>query len=268
MIDSDKLFEKYLKNWLENHKGEYTADEAEEMIPELYEKWVTTPSADTDGVSPEAYFSRVTDPQELVAEFIRTNRGDENPCSLLIDRITEVPECAEGLRKIATESADPKTVIAAMDILDDMGADQPLKFYAGLLTDETADEGVAEKAAEILKEHAGEVKEELIAAIPSATQAQKQVIADVLVETDRDDRTFALLKELFLAKDNVPFIAGLLGKYGDERAAAFLYPALDDSNYLEFMEIRNAIEQLGGVVDDTYRDFTDDPYYKAIKHLK
>ena len=44
--------------------------------------------------------------------------------------------------------------------------------------------------------------------------------------------------------------------------------ALDDSNYLEFMEIRNAIEQLGGVVDDTYRDFTDDPYYKAIKHLK
>ena len=131
MIDSDKLFEKYLKNWLENHKGEYTADEAEEMIPELYEKWVTTPSADTDGVSPEAYFARVTDPQELVAEFIRTNRGDENPCSLLIDRITEVPECAEGLRKIATESADPKTVIAAMDILDDMGADQPLKILRG-----------------------------------------------------------------------------------------------------------------------------------------
>ncbi len=268
MIDSDKLFEKYLKSWLERHKGEYTADETEEMIPELYEKWVTTPSAETDGVTPEEYFARITDPDALIAEFIKTNRGDDNPCSLLLDRIAEVPGCAAGLKKIVEENGDPKTVIAAMDILDETGADQPLKFYTELLTDDTADEGVVEKAAEILKENAGAVKEELFAAIAKATPAQKQIIADVLVGTDRDDRTFGLLKELFLAKENVPFIAGLLGKYGDDRAAAFLYPALDDSNYLEFMEIRNAIEQLGGVVDDTYRDFTDDPYYKAIKHLK
>ena len=46
-----------------------------------------------------------------------------------------------------------------------------------------------------------------------------------------------------------------------------MYPALDDCNYLEFIEIRNAIETMGGVVDDSYRDFSDDEYYKAIKHL-
>lgn len=268
MIDSDKLFEKHLKKWLDEHKGEYTADETEEMIPELYEKWVTTPSAETDGVTPEEYFARVTDPGVLVDEFVRTNRGDGNPCSLLLDRIAEVPECATGLIKIIEENADPKTVIAAMDVLDESGAEQPLGYYAGLIVDENADEGVVEKAAEILKENADAVRDALFAEIPKANNAQKQIIADILVETDRDDRTFELMKELFAAKENVPFIAGLLGKYGDERAAAFLYPALDDSNYLEFMEIRNAIEQLGGVVDDTYRDFTDDPYYKAIKHLK
>ena len=161
MIDSDKLFEKHLKKWLDEHKGEYTADETEEMIPELYEKWVTTPSAETDGVTPEEYFARVTDPGVLVDEFVRTNRGDGNPCSLLLDRIAEVPECAPGLIKIIEENADPKTVIAAMDVLDESGAEQPLGYYAGLIVDENADEGVVEKAAEILKENAGAVRDAL-----------------------------------------------------------------------------------------------------------
>ena len=80
--------------------------------------------------------------------------------------------------------------------------------------------------------------------------------------------SLTILKELFEKSKNIPYIAGLIGKYGDERCAEFLYPALDNCNYLEFIEIRSAIEALGGVVDDTYRDFTDDEYYKAIKNLK
>lgn len=268
MIDTDKMFEKHLKNWLKNHRDEFTADEAEDMLPELYEQWVTSPLDELGGISPEQYFQNVTDPKELVEAFVDAQKGDGNACSLLLDRITEVAECAPLLEKIVLSNGNPKITIAAMNVLEESGAEQPYTQYADWLTDGNVDDGVRELAAEILKNNAAAVKERLISALGNATAAQKQVIADVLVEAGKDERTFALLKELFLSGDNVPYTAGLLGKYGDERAAEFMYPALDDCNYLEFIEIRNAIEQMGGVVDDSYRDFSDDEYYKAIKHLK
>lgn len=268
MLDFDALFEEFLKNWLEEHKGEYTADELEEKVPELYEEFVTSPCDQVDGITPEAYFASITEPDELVDAFVEANEGDGNACSLLIDRIIEVPECATGLERLVLTSTDAKTVISAMNLLEEMGADQPLSKYAEWLTDETVDEGVAEKAGEILKENPAPVKEQLLSALDKASVWQKQIIADVLVEAGKDERTFALLKELFETGDNVPYSAGLLAKYGDERAAEFLFPALDECNYLEFIEIRNAIEQMGGVVDDSYRDFSDDPYYKAIKNIK
>lgn len=266
MIDFDKLFEEYLKGWLAAHKDEYTADETEDMLPELYEEWVTSPCKETDGVTPEEYFARIKEPEKLVGMF-KESASAGSACSLLTDRIAEVPECAELLIKVVLDCKSPETVISAMNMLEEMGAEQPYFDYARWLTDKSVDEGVAEKAAEILKDHAPAVKEQLIAASGAADLKQKQVIADVLVEAGRDERTFALLKQLFLSGENVPYTAGLLGKYGDERAAEFLYPALDDCNYLEFIEIRNAIETMGGVVDDSYRDFSDDEYYKAIKHL-
>ena len=266
MIDFDKLVEEYLKGWLVAHKDEYTADETEDMLPELYEEWVTKPCKAIGGVTPEEYFARIKDPEKLVGMFVESSSAG-GACSLLSDRIAETPECAELLIRVVLDGKAPEIVISAMNMLEEMGAEQPFSEYAKWLTDKSVDEGVAEKAAEILKDHAAAVKEQLIAASCGADLKQKQVIADVLVEAGRDERTFALLKELFLSGENIPYTAGLLGKYGDERAAEFLYPALDDCNYLEFIEIRNAIETMGGVVDDSYRDFTDDEYYKAIKHL-
>lgn len=268
MIDSDKMFEKHLKEWIKKHGGEFTADETEDMLPELYEKWVTSPLPELGGISPEQYFENITDPQELVGAFKEANKGEGNACSLLLDRIVEVKECAPLLRQIVEDNADPKLTVAAMNVLEESGAEQSYELYADWLTDGKIDDGVRELAAEILKNNADAVKERLFSAIDKATADQKQIIADVLVEAGKDERTFKLLKELFLGGDNVPYTAGLLGKYGDERAAEFMYPALDDCNYLEFIEIRNAIEQMGGVVDDSYRDFSDDEYYKAIKHLK
>ena len=261
-------FEDYIKNWLESHKGEYTADEAENMIPDLYEKFVTSPCKEAGGKTPEEFFGEVKNAAKLVSMFTESCK-EGGACSLLFDRMAEVPECAALLYDLLEKETDPTVIASAMDFLEDSGADQPYLKYAEWLTETEKDESVVEKAAEILKEHPSEeIKNRLLNALDRATEEQKQIIADVLVRQGKDERTYALLKELFLSGKNIPYIAGLIAKYGDERAAEFLYPALDDSNYLEFIEIRNAIETMGGVVDDTYRDFSDDEYYKAIKHLK
>lgn len=267
MKDFDKLFEKFLRNKIEESDG-LTPDEIEEKIPEFYEEWATTPNPETNGLSPEGYFANVTDPKKLVDMFVESNKGDCNPCSLLCDRIAEVKGCDEYLKKLVDKAADPKTAIAALNLLCESGADMPVEKMTEIMLDETADEGLREACADELKECVADAAERLFAAIPAASVALKEMIADVLVEGEKDERTYSLLRELFAVSDNLPFVAGLIGKYGDERAAEYLYPALDDCNYMEYIEIRNAIEQMGGVVDDTARDFSDDEFYKAIKNLK
>ena len=89
-----------------------------------------------------------------------------------------------------------------MNLLDEMGGDHPLSDYASWLVNPDVDEGVAEKSAEILKEHAESVKEQLLSSLDKATQAQKLIIADVLVDASKDERTYALLKELFQATNS------------------------------------------------------------------
>ncbi len=267
MIDFDALFEKYLKEWIEEHSGEYkNADELEEKVATLYEEYVTTPCAEAGGLTPEQYYAQYTNPEELVNAFVVASDGEGNACSLLLDRIIEIDECAEQLVKIIERGASDKVLIAAVNLLEDMGAKQPIDTLCTWLIDENRDEGVVEKAVEILKENADTVKDRLLSALSAMSNERKLIVAEVLAECKHDDKIYALLKELFELGNNVPFVAAIIARYGDERAAEFLYPALDKCNYIEFIEIRNAIEQMGGSVDEEYRDFSDDPYYKLIKN--
>ena len=73
------------------------------------------------------------------------------------------------------------------------------------------------------------------------------------------------MRKLLSVDPNTAYVAELIGRYGDESLAADLYALLDTCDYVSFMEIRNAIEELGGTVDENYRDFSDDPFYQVIK---
>ena len=263
MVDFDKLFEDYFRNWYAKNKDTLTPDEAENSLPEVYEEWVTTPCEELGGQSPEQYLLAITDAKVLIDAF-----SEGNDSSLLLDRMMDMPECVPYLIELVENNENPSVTISAMDLLEEMSARHPLETYAKMLANDDEDEGVREKSAEILKQYASLVKDNLFPLIDGASELTKQMIAEILIETDKDDRTYNLLRDLFLSGSNVPYAAGLIGKYGDERASEFLYPALDVCNYLEFIEIRNAIEQMGGVVDENYRDFSEDEFYKAIKNLK
>jgi len=73
----------------------------------------------------------------------------------------------------------------------------------------------------------------------------------------------ALLKELFLSKSNYQLYANYLGQYGDERAIDILLEAAKTCDYISFLEIRNAVEQLGGEFD-IERDFSQDKDFKKL----
>ena len=76
-----------------------------------------------------------------------------------------------------------------------------------------------------------------------------------------------LVSYLYKGED-VALFARLLGSYGDERAVDLLKGFAEEYelNYNEYMEVRNAVEQLGGYFDDT-KDYSDDPFYRYLKGL-
>ena len=59
--------------------------------------------------------------------------------------------------------------------------------------------------------------------------------------------------------------ASYLAAYGDARALPVLMEVIDrdDIDYVEFQELKFAVEALGGEYTKE-RDFSDDPYYKEI----
>ena len=79
-------------------------------------------------------------------------------------------------------------------------------------------------------------------------------------------RVFEILLREFRTGDEVPMHASYLAAYGDERALPVLldYIDRDDINYLEYQELKYAIEALGGEYTRP-RDFSEDAYYQEIK---
>ena len=82
----------------------------------------------------------------------------------------------------------------------------------------------------------------------------------------RDERVFNVLMQAFReTADELPMHASYLAAYGDERALPVLLDRIDgeEINYLEYQELKYAIESLGGSYTRP-RDFSDDPYFIEI----
>ncbi|MDR0425651.1 MAG: hypothetical protein LBH24_00610 [Clostridiales bacterium] len=267
--DFDKLFETYLKNWYRAHADDgMTPEELEDKLPEIYAEWAERPEALLSGETPAGYFAKIQDPGTLLALLIESGRTGEGACALLIDRMAEVEGTTVLLaRAIEDGSIRGELLTETMNILVELSGKHPLKTYAAWLVEDGVDEGQRELAAEILTDHAAEAAPFLFPLIEAADDEQCELLAQVLAAAPKDERTYRLLERLFLSRRGLPLAASLIAKYGDERLVGVLYPALDDCNYMEFIEIRNAVEALGGTVDEDYRDFSDDAYYKLLKGL-
>lgn len=266
MIDFDKSFDNYLKKWYEEKKDSMTMDEMEEYMPSLYEEWQNAPNSELDGVSPKAYFDQIKDSKSAIDMLVDFG-SDGNVPALLLDKIVELG-CEKELCALICGDYSAEIKIQALNLLQECGAKIPTEDCVKIMADKTADEGLRELCVEILQSQANEVKNYLFAMIPYADYELKGLIVEILLEADYDERTSNLLIDLFENYDNKALYAGFMGKYGDENFAPVLYKALDGCNYADYMEIRNAIEQLGGTVDDDYRDFSSDPYYMALKNVK
>lgn len=258
-MNLNKLFEKFArKNITVLRQG------GEDALNLLYSRWLKTYD-ESLGSTPEEYLKKLSD--EDLLEYLTEEAQSGTMGAAVIDEL-ESRDCQKRLALFVKESDCDAAVMTAVEILERKGAKHNLSAYLDIVSDKTRDITLREELVEILKNNAGEAAEEIYSRIDDADIELKTVFAEILLCAPKDERTYSLLVDLFLNGNNIPLYCSYLGAYGDERAAAILYRALDNAIYADFIEISNAIERLGGTVDYEMKDFTDDPTFRLIKSGK
>jgi protease II len=258
-IDFDGLFDEKLAQYMLENKEKHTEKQWEDVIPKLYKKFGDTYVAKVK-CTPKEYYAKMTDSQ--LVETLSAHLQSDVP----------VPEflCAEIETRGAVETLTPMLLSdnsqAAAYALNLIGDDaRAYDCYFKILQSETADEDLKNDVVEIFKLHADEVKEFALSLY------EKQIASEAMLEIlsrikERDERVYDLLVKAFKTDENLSMRASYLAAYGDERALPMLLKRIEDITigFVEFQELKYAIEALGGEYDEP-RDFSDDKDYIAVE---
>ena len=269
VINFDTLFERYLSAWYKRNKDEFKDyEEMENKMPEVYATFCDAKLPELNGKSPREFFAEVTSAEELVnalQEYI--DRGI--PVSdVHFDAIVDRKECEQPLYQLLCSSRSEEVVMMAANLLNELQSSLPLEKYVDDLISGKMGANYLELATEILGNYSDLVKEKILSVYDKTNGDVQAAFLNILVNSKGDDRIFTRILSAFQAADDVALTAAYFGKYGDERALPFLREKIESEeiNYVEFTELKNAIEELGGTVL-IEKDFSHDEDYLAMQHV-
>ncbi len=123
-------------------------------------------------------------------------------------------------------------------------------------------------AYEFLQEDCEEIIDDMLSKLYTLEGDSGKMLMEVLAGYPGNKAIFMGLVSYLYKGEDVALFAHLIGSYGDEQGVEVLKAFLKEyePNYNEYMEIRNAIEELGGYCD-LDEDFSDDPLYRYLKGL-
>ena len=272
-INFDRAFERYMAEWIKENSEKYKddMDVIEDMMPDVYLEFLKKPADFLDGVAPQDYFEQFDNADMLVnwlCDYIA--QGVPVP-DLLLERVTALGNPAEKslLALVARDDLPEETQMTAISLLREMESKAPMQRYIDYIAslEEPSDKG--DLCAEALMSMGESVVEPILATLSGAGQTGRDIFADVLSNYPGDERIYELMIERFVTRDERrALFASYLAKLGDERAIPMLEEAAQSSdiNYLDYVEVVNAIEALGGERPPE-REFSGDPYYESLRQV-
>lgn len=137
-----------------------------------------------------------------------------------------------------------------------------------VLTDEDRPYPERLEAYEYLLEDCDEIVDDMLEKFYVSEGETGKMLIEILAGYKGNSAIYMGLVSYLYKGEDVALFARLLGSYGDERAIDLLKGFAEEYelNYNEYMEVRNAVEQLGGYFDDD-KDYSDDPFYRYLKGL-
>ena len=172
--------------------------------------------------------------------------------------------------RVAEDKQRPEEMRAsAIAMLRDIGTDAPREMYIDLVSRCGEANELSEMASDILCASDETVVDELLARYEAAPEYAQMLILDICCNFPGRENVYELcVDKLRNRPEERAFYASLLEKLGDPRALETLEKMLKltDLNYLDYIEIRNAVESLGGDPGEE-RTFYGDPDYEAMRNL-
>lgn len=269
IYDFDEKFYEYARAWMGLHPG-MTEKQVEESYNEIMLSWLNAPARWLGGEKPGEYFLRYSDPKDLMKLLEEYDKRDIGLPEPLYSRIVSVGEpCVPALMRIAVDAQRPTSLRAtALAILRDIDSETAKPLYLDLVCGETDDE-IGDMATDILASGDGDEIEALLERYERAHEAAQLRILEICTNFPGDDRIFNyLMDKLRNRPEQRALYASFLGKLGDPRALDLLKSllTLTELTYLDYIEIRNAIEELGGDPGEE-RSFYGDPDFEAMRNM-
>ena len=271
-IDFDAHFADYTSRWMEQHRGEYrNFDAMEADLPKVYRAFLNAPADWLDGLTPGAYFTQFEDPKDLVDWLSAYCEAGVPVPELLMEQIENVGKPCEKrlVALLKDENAGNEAKMTAVGLLRNMESTQPKMLYIAWQLDRAADDELADNAIDSLAEMGPSVVQPMAEALGKANRDGQAALLDVLVRYPGSERVYQTAMKLFREHpEGRALYAGYLAKLGDERALPELEKAANspDTGYVTFIELRAAIERLGGTAPA--RDFTGDPDYEVLSGME
>ena len=271
IINFDEHFADFTSQWMMDHKGDYrNYDEMEADLPHIYMAFLNTRAKWLGSLTPGSYFTQFEDPKVLVDWMHEYCRQGVPVPDLLTEQIEFVGKpCEKRLTELLKDpEAGEEARMLAIGLLREMGSVLPKMIYINWQLDRDQKDEMKDNALESLKAMGETVVQPILQVVNRANNAGQEALLEVLADYPGNEQIFQLAMRLFQNNpDRRALFAGYLGKLGDDRALPVLLEAAQEKElgYLTYIELRNAIEQLGGSCPE--REYEDDPEYDALRRL-
>ena len=268
LIDYDAEFRKYFENWYAKNKDKFEKpEEVEQIIPQLYQQWMQTACKPLMKISGEElvglidkYITAGMDIPDIVTELIVRRAQDTKDALCVLYK--------NNMFNVATR-------VLLINMLSEMDCEEVINSFVDIVANATLDDEITNACAEAITNTKHNFLEYGIKAYEKCKfVGAKELLLNALISKyksdsdlkDNDDRLTDFILTLYNESDNKAFVAAMMGELGDERCLPVLMEATSDKsiNYVDYTEICNAIEMLGGEVSRE-REFEGDVYYEMMK---
>lgn len=260
LFDFDTMFENKISQFIRENRQGYTAEQWEDLIPELYRKFGDTEIKGL-GTTPKGYYLAM-DAETLVATLQEHVRQNVPVPDFLLQEMSS-KDCCDALLKRLPD-AEGEFLSHAISLI---GWDErAVPTYFALLEKGKLPDSVKEEICELCRDHADRCAEQALALYRKGMHDSYvlEILARSGTGESGDSEVYPILLGEFLAHPAETFYVSLLALYGDKRALPYLEEQIEQTTrYADFCELKYAIEALGGSYQKE-RDFSPDPTYRKI----
>lgn len=266
MVDIDGLFENYFRKFVTANAGKFTEDQLESKVGEIYSQFGKTKLKELGGKTPCEYYGEMSD--VAIAEELKNEVESGVPVSdFLCEEIEKREGVFDELLKFVDDTGSDELATYAVNFLRyGKKVVDACPSFLELLVGGKCGDSLAETLTEVLCEHADTVAKRIVEVFDGAEAVQSYLVEILSNVSEGFDEVYEILVEQFSSHPKeIALYASYLSKYGDDRAVGVMNDAIKRGGlgYVDYKELKMAIEALGGEVVEN-RDYTADEVYKKL----